>query len=105
MNSTVVQTWIEACFVQLLALMLNIVFSCINNLNFFIPNMNWDSFVHDVTDYSLNPWVSDIRQKRTSRYLLHASNLQNVGERRAKFDIFHSSPANNDGYKIQGYSK
>jgi len=58
MNSTVVQTWIEACFIQLLALMVNIVLSCVNNLNFTVPIMNWDSFVNNVTDYRLNPWVS-----------------------------------------------
>jgi len=58
MNCTVVQTWIEAaCFIQLLALMVNFVLSCINNLNFIIPSMDCDSSFSDVTGCRLNPWV------------------------------------------------
>lgn len=94
MNSTVMQTWIEACCIRMVAPAVNIVLCCINNLNFIIPSINWDSCVIGVTGYWLNPRVSvsDIRQKKTSRCLFHASNVRSAGERRAKIDACRHCP-------------
>ena len=100
MNIVVVQTRTEAFFIQLLALMFNIVLSCIKKLNFIILSMNWDSCANDVTGYTLNPLVS-ISDKRE---LLAASSvpatLKSVGERRTKVVACDSSSSSGDGYKI-----
>jgi hypothetical protein len=81
--------------------MVNIVLSSINNLNFIISSMDWDSTVNDVTGYRLNPRVS-ISDKRG---LLAASSIPPTFRvpRRAKTDACHSSSSSVDGFKILYY--